>query len=43
MTDPTVGPLHVAGEFAAHNGKIMVWRDDFDLATAAKIHKAGAA
>lgn len=35
--------LPVTGVFEVRNGKITVWRDYFDLATAAKIHEAGAA
>jgi limonene-1,2-epoxide hydrolase len=35
--------LPVNSVFEVHNGKITVWRDYFDLATAAKIHDAGAA
>lgn len=29
--------------FEVHHGKITVWRDSFDLATAATIHDPGAA
>jgi limonene-1,2-epoxide hydrolase len=35
--------LPVNSVFEVHDGKITVWRDYFDLATAAKIHDAGAA
>jgi limonene-1,2-epoxide hydrolase len=35
--------LPVNSVFEVHNGKITVWRDYFDLATAARIHDAGAA
>ncbi len=33
--------LPVVGVFEVHDGKITVWRDYFDLATAAKIHDPG--
>jgi limonene-1,2-epoxide hydrolase len=33
--------LPVVGVFEVHNGKITVWRDYFDLTTAAKIHDPG--
>lgn len=35
--------LPVNSVFEVHDGKITVWRDYFDLMTAAKIHDAGAA
>ena len=35
--------LPVNSVFEVHGGKVTVWRDYFDLATAAKIHDAGAA
>ena len=35
--------LPVNSVFEVHDGTITVWRDYFDLATAAKIHDAGAA
>jgi limonene-1,2-epoxide hydrolase len=35
--------LPVNSVFEVHDGKITVWRDYFDLLTAAKIHDAGAA
>jgi limonene-1,2-epoxide hydrolase len=35
--------LPVNSVFEVHDGKVTVWRDYFDLATAAKIHDAGAA
>ena len=35
--------LPVTGVFEVHDGLITVWRDYFDLMTAAKIHDAGAA
>ena len=35
--------LPVNSVFEVHEGRITVWRDYFDLATAAKIHDAGAA
>lgn len=35
--------LPVNSVFEVHNGQITVWRDYFDLMTAAKIHEAGAA
>jgi limonene-1,2-epoxide hydrolase len=34
--------LPVNSVFEVHGGTITVWRDYFDLATAAKIHEAGA-
>jgi len=34
--------LPVNSVFDVHDGKVTVWRDYFDLATAAKIHDAGA-
>jgi len=34
--------LAVNSVFEVHDGKITVWRDYFDLATAAKIHDASA-
>jgi limonene-1,2-epoxide hydrolase len=34
--------LPVNSVFEVHDGKVTVWRDYFDLATAAKIHDAGA-
>jgi len=33
--------LPVNSVFEVHDGKVTVWRDYFDLATAAKIHDAG--
>jgi limonene-1,2-epoxide hydrolase len=35
--------LPVNSVFEVHDGKVTVWRDYFDLGTAAKIHDAGAA
>jgi limonene-1,2-epoxide hydrolase len=35
--------LPVNSVFEVHDGRITVWRDYFDLMTAAKIHDAGAA
>ena len=35
--------LPVNSAFEVHDGRITVWRDYFDLMTAAKIHDAGAA
>jgi limonene-1,2-epoxide hydrolase len=35
--------LPVNSVFEVHDGKITVWRDYFDLTTAAKIHNAGEA
>ncbi len=35
--------LPVNSVFEVHDGEITVWRDYFDLATAARIHDAGAA
>lgn len=35
--------LPVNSVFEVHDGKVTVWRDYFDLMTAAKIHDAGAA
>jgi limonene-1,2-epoxide hydrolase len=35
--------LPVNSVFEVHDVKITVWRDYFDLATAVKIHDAGAA
>ncbi|HYN33274.1 MAG TPA: limonene-1,2-epoxide hydrolase family protein [Ilumatobacteraceae bacterium] len=35
--------LPVNSVFEVHDGKVTVWRDYFDLATAAKIHDADAA
>jgi limonene-1,2-epoxide hydrolase len=35
--------LPVNSVFEVHGGKVTVWRDYFDLGTAAKIHDAGAA
>jgi limonene-1,2-epoxide hydrolase len=35
--------LAVNSVFEVHDGKVTVWRDYFDLMTAAKIHDAGAA
>ena len=35
--------LPVNSAFEVHDGRITVWRDYFDLASAAKIHDAGAA
>lgn len=53
VLEPLFAPIHeneflvlrkaANSAFEVHDGRIAVWRNHFDLASAAKIHDAGAA